>query len=224
MLKNNYTIIIIFIGILFLISSCNTIKYVSDKQQLLIKNTITVNDKKDVSDEINDYIIQRPNRLVLGIPVGLNFYNLGNKEYIESFKKWKDSFPNREQFLSKTFSEKQAREYHKFKYNINQWFFKNGESPVILDTLKTKLTANNLLNHFQNNGYFRAKINYNTNFNKSKKANITYNISTGQVFSLDSIARDIKTPVLDSIYELHKNSSYIKSGNQYKYSDFENEV
>jgi outer membrane protein assembly factor BamA len=223
-LKNNYTIIIIFIGILFLISSCNTIKYVSDKQQLLIKNTITVNDKKDVSDEINDYIIQRPNRLVLGVPVGLNFYNLGNKEYIESFKKWKDSFPNREQFLSKTFSEKQAREYHKFKYNINQWFFKNGESPVILDTLKTKLTANNLLNHFQNNGYFRAKINYNTNFNKSKKANITYNISTGQVFSLDSIARDIKTPVLDSIYELHKNSSYIKSGNQYKYSDFENEV
>ena len=87
MLKNNYTIIIIFIGILFLISSCNTIKYVSDKQQLLIKNTITVNDKKDVSDEINDYIIQRPNRLVLGVPVGLNFYNLGNKEYIESFKK-----------------------------------------------------------------------------------------------------------------------------------------
>ena len=89
-MKNNYTIIIIFIGILFLISSCNTIKHVSDKEQLLTKNTITVNDKKEVSDEINDYIIQRPNRLVLGIPVGLNFYNLGNKKYIESYEKWKE--------------------------------------------------------------------------------------------------------------------------------------
>ena len=223
-MKNNYTIIIVFIGILFLISSCNTIKYVAEKDHLLVKNTVIVNDKKKSDDEVLDYIIQRPNRLVFGIPVGLNFYNLGNKEHIKSFEKWKDSFPNREKFLTKTFSEKQARGYRKFKYNLNQWFFKNGEKPVILDTLKTAKTSDKLLNHFQNEGYFRSKISYQHDLKKSKKALVNYKITTGKAFYLDTISRDIKTPVLDSIYELHKSKSFVKSGSQYKYSNFEKEV
>ena len=212
-----------FIGILFLISSCNTIKYVSEKDHLLVKNSVIVNDKKNSDDEVLDYIIQRPNRLVLGIPVGLNFYNLGNKEYIQSFDKWKDSFPNREQFLTKTFSEKQARGYRKFKYNLNQWLFKNGEKPVVLDTIKTSITSEKLLNHFQNEGYFRSKVSYDHDLKNSKKANVNYKVTTGNAFYIDTITRDIKTPVLDSIFELYKGKSHVKSGNQYRLNDFEKE-
>ena len=57
LLKNNFIILIIILSITFSFSSCNTIKYVPDNNYLLTKNTIIVNDKKNVDDEINDYIV-----------------------------------------------------------------------------------------------------------------------------------------------------------------------
>ena len=77
-------------------SSCNTAKYVLENEHLLKKNTVIVNDKKNAENEINDYIIQRPNRLSLGVPVALHFYNLGNKKHETSYTKWKGSFPNKD--------------------------------------------------------------------------------------------------------------------------------
>lgn len=205
-------------------TSCNTVKYVAGNEHLLVKNTIKVNSKKNIEDEVNDYIIQRPNRLTFGTPFALHFYNLGNKNYEASFDKWKDSFPNKEKKFTKIFSEKQTRGYRRFKYNLNQWFFKNGESPVILDTSKTKITAKKLQQHFINQGYFRTKINFNEHLNNNKKASVDYNITTGKVFTLDTITKEIKSTVLDSIFEANKNKSLVVSGLQYKSDLFEQEA
>ena len=134
---------------LLFFSACNTAKYITENEHLLKKNTVIVNDKKNVEDEVNDYVIQRPNRLSLGIPVALHFYNLGNKKHETSYAKWKDSFPSKERKFSTVFSEKQTRGFRKFKYNFNQWVFKNGEAPVVLDTTKTKLCSPWATNKFQ---------------------------------------------------------------------------
>ena len=92
-MKNNCKILILFIGIsLFLFSSCNTVKYVAGNEHLLSKNTVNVNDKKNKSSDVTDYIIQRPNKTALTIPVALHFYNLGNKDFPNSYEVWKDSF------------------------------------------------------------------------------------------------------------------------------------
>ncbi|PHR69780.1 MAG: hypothetical protein COA67_09850 [Lutibacter sp.] len=206
----------IFFGIsLLLFSSCNTVKYVADNEHLLTKNTITVNDKKNVDDDINNYIIQRPNRLTLGIPVALNFYNWGDKDLETKYLKGID-----------TFSKKRDRpkEYKKFKYKFNHWKFKNGEAPVILDSSKTKLTANKLQDHFFNQGYFRAKVDYKETRKNNKLATVGYTVKTGKVFLLDSISKNIKSPVLDSIFELHKNETLIKTKEEYNDLNFANEA
>lgn len=224
-MKSNYTILFALLGILLLFfSSCNTVKYVAKNEHLLTKNTIIVNGKKNIDDDINSYIIQRPNRLTLGIPIALHFYNLGNKNYITSFEKWKDSFPNKERKFTKVFSEKQTRGYRRFKYNLNQWFFKNGETPVILDTTKTKLTAESLKKYFINQGYFRTKTEYKTQLKNNKQATVDYIVKTGKVFHLDSITYDIKSPILDSIFKAHKEKAIITKGKQFKYTYFEKEV
>ncbi|AOW22120.1 hypothetical protein LPB138_13560 [Urechidicola croceus] len=218
-------ILFAFFGFLLLsFSSCNAVKYVADNEHLLIKNTITVNNKKNVDNEVSDYLIQRPNRLVAGMPIALHFYNWGNKDFLTDYEKWKDSFPGKEKFLTKTFSEKQARGFRNAKYNINQWFFKNGEAPVILDSTKTKLTAQNLQQHFINEGYFRTKIKFKENRKNNKRATVEYTISTGKIFHLDTISTNIKTPILDSIFETHKNKSLIQKGKIFKYSYFEEEA
>jgi hypothetical protein len=80
-LKNNFIILLILISITLNFSSCNTLKYVSDDDFLLTKNSVFVNNKKNVDTEITDYIAQRPNQLVLGVPFPLHFYNIGNKNF-----------------------------------------------------------------------------------------------------------------------------------------------
>ncbi|MDF1518768.1 MAG: hypothetical protein P1P79_12560, partial [Lutibacter sp.] len=182
-----------------------------------------VNDKKNVSDEINDYIVQRPNSLVLGVAIPLHFYNLGNKNFEADFEKWKEDSPGWYNFTTGVFSEKQARGVRNFKYKMHQWILKNGEPPVILDSKKTTQTVKNLTQHYYNEGFFKVKVTSKENHLKNKKATVDYFVATDKPYQLDSITTLIQSKVLDSIYEIHKEKSAIKVGNQFKLSSFVNE-
>lgn len=219
-LKNNFIILLILIGITFSFSSCNTLKYVSDKDYLLTKNTVVVNDKKIVNSEITDYIVQRPNQLVLGVPFPLYFYNIGNKDFETDFNAWKLEKPNWYKFTSGVFSEKQARGVRNFKYKTHQWFLNNGEPPVIFDSRKAIQTVENLTQHYLNEGFFNVNVKYEEHKIKDKKIGINYVVNTDKSFKIDSINTAIESSVLDSIYKLHQNNSEIKTGNQFKLSLF----
>ena len=223
LLKNNIIILIILLSITFGFSSCNAVKYVPEDEYLLTKNTIYVNDKKNVDHEITDYIAQRPNQLVLGIPFPLHFYNIGNQEFENNFEVWKENNPGRYNFTTSVFSEKQARRSRSFKYNTHQWFLNNGEPPVILDSKKTLQTINNLTLHYFNEGYFNIKVNSEQQFLKNKKVAVRYNVDTGEPYLIDSISTKIESKVLDSIYNTSKNNAYIEEGEQFKFSSFANE-
>lgn len=224
-MKNNYTILFVFLGVSFLIfSSCNAVKHVKDNEFLLTKNVIKVNAKKNTDDVVSSYIMQRPNSQVLGTPISLHFYNIGNPDFIESYEVWRDSFPKREYFFSKTFSEKQSRGYRTSKSKFNQWFFKSGEAPVILDSTKSEQSKQNFIDHFKSQGYFRATADYAQFSKKNKRASIEYNISTGQMYKVGEVNKHILTPILDTLYEKNQASALIKRGNQFKFQDFEDEA
>ncbi len=222
-MKNNIIILIILLSITFGFSSCNAVKYVHEDEYMLTKNTIFVNDKKNVDNEINDYIVQRPNQLVLGIPFPLHFYNIGNKEFETDFDIWKENNPGWYNFTAGVFSEKQARGIRNFKYNTHQWFLNDGESPVILDSKKTLQTVNNLTLHYFNEGFFNIKVNSEQKVLKNNKVVVNYYVNTGKPYILDSISTKIESKVLDSIYNISKNNSFVKKGEQFKFSSFANE-
>ncbi|MFK5958597.1 MAG: BamA/TamA family outer membrane protein [Lutibacter sp.] len=219
-MKNNFIILIIFLSISYSFSSCNTIKYVPENENLLVKNTIIVNTKKNVDNEITGYIVQRPNQLVLGIPFPLYFYNIGNKNFETDFEKWKLNKPNWYQFTAGIFSEKQAKGIRNFKYKTHQWYLNNGEAPILLDSKKTAQTIESLTQHYLNEGYFNVKVSSETQKLKNKKIAVNYIVKTDKPYTLNSITTTIKSKILDSIYTIHKNESFIKKDNQWKLSSF----
>jgi outer membrane protein assembly factor BamA len=220
-LKNNFIQFLIIITFAF--SSCNTLKYVADNELLLTKNSVFVNGKKNVNYEITDYIVQRPNQLVLGVPLPLHFYNLGKKDFETDFEIWKQKNPNSYNFTSAIFSEKQTRGLRDFKYKTHQWFLNNGEQPVIFDAKKASQTIENLKQHYYNEGFFNVDVTFEEQRLKNNKVEINYLITTDKPYTLNTIKTDIKSEVLDSIYQVHKTTSPLKSGNQFKLSLFVDE-
>ena len=219
-MKNNFIIIVILISTILSFSSCNTLKYVTDEEYMLTKNSVFVNNKKNVDTEITDYIVQRPNQLVLGIPFPLHFYNIGNKNFESDYDLWKTEHPNTSKFITSVFSEKQTKGLYNFKKNTHSWFLNNGESPVIFDAKKANQTIKNLTLHYYNEGYFNAEVNFEEIKNKRNTVSINYNIKTGKPYTLDTITTNIESKVLDSIYSANKDKSFIKKGIQFKYELF----
>jgi len=222
-LKNNFIILIILLSLSYSFSSCNTVKYIPEGKHLLTKNTITINNKKNNDDEITDYIVQRPNQLVLGIPFPLHFHNIGNKNFETNFEKWKLDSPNWYRFTTGVFSEKQARGLRNFKYKTHQWYLNNGEAPVLLDAKKTTQTIENLTQHYLNEGYFKVNVTSETAVLKNKKIAVTYQVNTNKLYTIDTVSTTIESKVLETIYNRKKEGSFIKKGNPFKLSSFVSE-
>lgn len=224
-MKNNSTKIIAFPLIAILICACNAVKRVPDGKNLLVKNNIVVNGKNTNDENASNQMYQKPNGTLLGYRLRLNLYNLANlnpdSTYATKFK----NNPGLYERQSKLLSAKQVdRLGQSFLYKGIHEFLKNtGEPPVIIDTSKTKKTLTRLKFYYFNNGYFNVSTAYTIDSIAHKKAQINYNITTGPAYKLDTIKSKISTPALDSLYKTNPEPSFLKSGNQYKTSDFEEE-
>jgi outer membrane protein assembly factor BamA len=225
-LKKISTKIAAFILIAILICACNAVKRVPDGKQLLTKNQIIVNGKATKAENVFNQLYQKPNsKLLLGYPLRLNLYNLANPNPDSTYQRKFTNHPGKYQRKSKWLSAKQVdRLGTSFWYHgIHDFFKKIGEPPVILDTTKTNKSLLRLNYYYFNNGFFNVNADYNVDTVGSKKAQIKYEISTGKPYFLDSVYTKINTPVLDSIYGTIKSKSFVKSGNQYRTIDFEDE-
>lgn len=220
---NNSSLFILALLIFISISSCNSVKYVAKDKFLLKKNTITVNDKKSIDENLTDYIVQRPNQLVLGVPLPLYLHNSGNKLSDSTYINWLRKNPNTHRFISKVFSEKQVVRIGNSYKGLHNWFIKSGEEPVVLDSLKSQLTAKKLGLHYINEGYFKNKVSINYSFNKNQKAKVAYNVTKNNPFLIDSIFIDIKSQILDSLYQTEKQHSFLKSNERYRDYNFREE-
>lgn len=224
-MKKNSTKIVAFILIAIFISACNAVKRVPDGKSLLVKNNILVNGKSTNDEIASNQMYQKPNGTLLGYKLRLNMYNLANLNPDSTYQaKFKKS-PGLYERQAKVLSAKQVdRLGQSFLYKGIHEFLKNtGEPPVIIDTAKTKKSLTRLKYYYFNNGFFNVKTDYNIDSIGRKKAQVNYNITTGPGYTLDSIKTNILTPALDSLYRTNAEPSLLKSGNQFKTSDFEEE-
>ena len=220
------TKIVAFILIAIFISACNSVKRVPNGKKLLTKNEIIVNDKPIKDENIFNQLYQKPNStLIGGYKLRLNLYNLANPNPDSTFQAKYKSNPKRYERLSKLLSAKQVdRLGQSFLYKgINDFFKTTGEPPVIIDTSKVKKSSMRLKYHYFHNGYFNTKTAFTIDSVGTKKAKIRYTVTTGQPFLLDTITTSISSPDVDSLYNKSIENTVLKSGNQYKTSDFEEE-
>ncbi len=224
-MKKTSTKITAFILIAILICACNAVKRVPDGKLLLTKNEITVNDKTIKDENVFNQLYQKPNSTLLGYRLRLNLYNLANLNPDSTYQAKFTNNPEKFRRKSKWLSEKQVNRLGKsfWYHGIHDFLKKTGEPPVIIDKDRADKSLLRLKYYYFNNGFFNVNANYKIDTLSIKKGKIKYAITPGNAYFLDSLRTTILTPTLDSLYESNKSNTFIKSGNQYKTEDFENE-
>ncbi|PIF60917.1 BamA/TamA family outer membrane protein [Flavobacterium sp. 11] len=224
-MKKTSTKITAFILIAILICACNAVKRVPDGKLLLTKNEITVNDKTIKDENVFNQLYQKPNSTLLGYRLRLNLYNLANLNPDSTYQAKFTNNPEKFRRKSKWLSEKQVNRLGKsfWYHGIHDFLKKTGEPPVIIDKDRADKSLLRLKYYYFNNGFFNVNANYKIDTLSIKKGKIKYAITPGNAYFLDSLRSTILTPALDSLYESNKSNTFIKSGNQYKTEDFENE-
>ncbi len=224
-MKFNRTKIVFVILLGLLLFSCNTTKRVPDGEKLLVKNGIRVDDEKEKSDEVFNQLYQKQNSSILGYKLRLNIYNLAKQKTDSIYKAKFINNPDKYYRKAKWLSRKQVKRLgQSFWYaGVHNFLMKTGEAPVIIDTASTKKSLRRLRLYYSNIGYFDVKTKFTMDSIAAKKAKINYTITKGKPYIIDSIATVITTKVLDSIYNEKKKNSFIKVGDQFNRSNFEEE-
>lgn len=224
-MRNTATKISLFILIGIILVACNTLKRVPNNKRLLTKNEIIVNDKKVKAENITSLIYQKPNTSIGGFHLRLHLYNLAKLNHDSIYKSKFVKNPEKYKHQSKLLSAKQVNRLgNSFWFaGIHEFFRTTGEPPSIVDKKSTDKSKLRLRSHYFNEGYFDTKASYEIDSSKTRKAKIKYTVTTGTPYMIDSVRTSIQSPALDSLYNINKANSFIKTGKQYKTSDFDEE-
>ena len=205
--------------------SCDAVKRVPENEYLLTNNTLLINGKKDKTETLNNLLYQKPNSKIpiLGTPLRLQIYNLARNNRDSLFEAWLDETPKRRERLTKRLSKKQLDKLKESAIGFNNWLKKTGEAPVIVNKEKAEKSLKKLEAYYTNNGWFDVKAAYNIQKNETKRAEMVYNVETGNPYILDTITENIKSPIIDSLYHKIKKNSFIKKNEQYRSANFSQE-
>ena len=210
-------------GILFY--SCSEVRKLQKKELLIQDNEIIVNSKSTNSEDLQNQLYQKPNSKLLGFKPRLQLYNLSKKNADSSYQAWLLKKPNRLDRMIKLYSKKQVNRIGKsfFVSGYSDFFKEIGEAPSILDTAKVRKSEIRLHSYQFNRGFFDVKVASKIDSLKDKKVKVTYQINTGKPYIIDSIFRNIESPVVDSMYVTISGNSLIKSGETYTAENINNE-
>ena len=224
-LRNILSKIVLLFVIGTIIYSCSLVKRVPENKQLLVKNEILVNEKPIKEERIHSLLYQQPNNKFIAYPLRLSLYNLAKKNSDSSYAAWLDKKPNRRKNLKNLLSDKQVERLGKsfLVAGLSNFLKKTGEPPVIIDNKRAEKSKERLSGFYYDNGYLKNKVSYKIDSIGNKKGKITYSVSTGNQYIIDSLSREIETPAIDSLYVTIQENSLIKKGESYLYSNFDNE-
>ena len=211
------------LGILFY--SCSEVRKLQKNQRLIHDNEIIVNDKSTNSEDLHNQLYQKPNSKLLGFKPRLQLYNLSKKNPDSSYNAWLLKKPNRINRMTKLYSKKQVNRLGKsfFVSGYSDFLKDIGEAPSILDTSRVRKSQIRLYKYHFNRGFFDAKVSSKIDSLKKQKVKISYDIKTGNPYIIDSIFRNIESPIVESMYVRISDKSLIRSGEAYNAENVSNE-
>lgn len=224
-MKNLTPKIVLFFLLGLLFYSCSEVRKLQKKQLLIEDNEIIVNNKSVNLEDLHNQLYQKPNSKLLGFKPRLQLYNLSKKNADSSYQAWLLKKPNRLERMTKLYSKKQVNRLGKsFLVSGYSDFFKQvGEAPSILDTARVRKSEIRLQSYQFNRGFFDVKVASKIDSFKNKKVKVTYQINTGKPYVIDSIFRNIDSPIVDSLYQNISGNSLIKTGETYTAENISNE-
>ncbi|MGC4040068.1 MAG: BamA/TamA family outer membrane protein [Flavobacterium sp.] len=176
-------------------------------------------------EEVFNQLYQKQNTSILGYRLRLSLYNAAKEKTDSIYRAKFANNPKKYQRKVKWLSKKQVKRLgQSFWYSgIHSFLKKTGEAPVILDTISTKKSLRRLRSYYFNRGYFDTKVTYKIDSVGPKKVKLRYDIARGTPYKIDTISTYISSKPLDSIYQLKKRHSFIKTGKRFEKSDIDAE-
>ena len=224
-MKKSFTKISLFILTGLIIFGCNTLKRVPKGKNLLAKNTILVDGKKNNVEDVFNQLYQKQNSSIFGYRLRLNIFNLAKQKTDSIYRAKFTSNPKKYFRKSKWLSKKQVKRLgQSFWYSgIHDFLRKTGEAPIILDTNSTEKSIKRLKSYYYTRGYFDVTAKYKIDSISPKKVKLNYNIVTGKPYFTDSINYKIVSRPLDSIFALRIKNSFLKTQKRFEYANFDAE-
>jgi hypothetical protein len=140
--------ILLLAGVL---AACNSTRWVPQGERLLVRNVLRVPPGTLDPEGLTAIIKQKPNKRVLGLPFYLHLYNLRDPLRVERRRRERDSLCMLENTTRRAAGEK----LHACDRSLRG---RNGEPPVVLDTLLTRRGVEQLELYAFKEGYFEARI------------------------------------------------------------------
>ncbi|MFS4455807.1 BamA/TamA family outer membrane protein [Maribacter sp. 2304DJ31-5] len=224
--KNNIAKISLLSLLTTVVLSCNSLKKVDDNAYLVVKNTIYVDSLKVNDEDVESLIHQKPNTVILGYPLRLNLYNLAKEDPDSLYQVWLTKKENRKKRLNKLLSAKQVNRLGEsfLVKGLSNWLKDIGETPVILDTARTRRSLERISTYYDSKGYFNNTTTYTIDSTgRKQRAKIDYKISLGKPFIIGSISNDISSKAIDSLYFLNSAASLVKEGDKFDLDNFNGE-
>ena len=219
-MNQTITKISLFLGIILVFISCDSVKNVPDNSYLLTKNTILVDSVKLKDPKVESLLLQEPNKKILKVPFGIYVYNLANSQPDSTFNKWVLKKPNREKRMEAIYSKKQVNKLKDNYIGFNKWIQKVGDEPVIVKDKKAKKSNTQIEKYYASFGWFNTEASYEIDKTEDKRASVTYTIKRHSPYFIGTITDSISSPVVDSLFQLSKSNSYIKTEKQYATNNF----
>ena len=192
-------------------SSCNINKHLGENEYLVSKNTIKHNGTSIDNSNLEAFVRQKPNHKFLKLFLfNLWLYNTVDKQKMIAYKEKRNirydkinekriarNTAKNEKRIAKGKPTKQVNLKNKDKTTFRESILETGEAPVILDSVLTRITVNQMQQYVIANGYFDSKVRDSVVIHKKKKrAKIYYNVSKSVPYTINSITYQIEDPLL----------------------------
>ncbi len=214
-----FTKILLFFLILGL-GSCNLYRKIPEGKRLLRKNKIIVDKQNEKSDEIDALLLQQPNTTVFGYPYLADLYMLADLHPDYTYYHWIKNHPKTYRFLQRFISRKQIVQLQRYYKDINKTIMNNGEKPVFIDTVKTKLSAERLHFYYVSHAYLDTKVSYQIDTVNKHKADIVFHIKKNKPYVIKKYEQEISSTYLQKLYNEYEDKTYIKTGERYNRNNF----
>ncbi len=208
---------------------CDPTKRVPEGAYLLKENAVRTTAKSVPTEELLTIVKQKPNKRILGIPFYLALYNLSDPAAVQARRQTQDSLCA-ERNLERAARGKQPRRCDRATRE------RNGEAPVIVDTLQIARSTEQIRLYMNKEGWFRALVSDTIFHNRRKllariapggfwrnrtqryrqpKVEVGYTVVPGPMYRLRNITTEVDDPTIKKyVSDIHA-STLLKTGARY---------
>ena len=219
---------------IFVLSSCNPVKFVPDGKYLLRKNQIKFQSKGAETDGITNYIKQKPNKKFLGMYIRLGIYNLFNNGKQTKFKqRIKDNLGEEPVIIDSNLTNNSLKQMRIF---LNNKGYFNSEVEKYTDSNIARPAYRKFREALNKTGYFDTKTSQNHQllinelimiadriWLRKRKADVHYFIKTTAPYKIRNIEYVSAQSEITKLFNDEKKNSFIIKGKRYDADNLDKE-